>query len=247
MNRQQQLIVTVAAVVLAAAIASVVTWLAVRSDDNGGGGSTGARSAALGGPPPDAQRIARNKKSQASRRPRRGTTAPRVGVGSQPQNCSASTPATMFVEWKESPKNLTAARRSAQTVVLGQVTSVSAGQPLVIRAKGEPGGAWRVPTTLARLRVAQSYKGSNAAGSTVTVSQLGDACHQVANDPLYRAGTTELLMLRRGPGGTLQTVAPEGRFRRGPGGTLDPVIDNRATRPLKDKPLSAVGTTLRQR
>ncbi|MDQ2983374.1 MAG: hypothetical protein M3R70_05555 [Actinomycetota bacterium] len=241
MNKQQQLIVTVAAVVLAAVIASVVTWLAVKGDNNKGGG----RAAAIGAPPPGATG-AKDKQAASSQKPAAGAEAPHVGAPSARRECDQDGPPTVFAEWRNTPDTLDEVKTKAKEIVYGTVVGVQAGPDQVIAVKGEPGGVVRTPTRVVTMRVANSYKGPASAGDTVTVTQLGDACYRVANDPRYRVGQSELLMLQPGPRNALQIVSPEGRYRRSPQGTLAPVIDNPATRSLKNRRVAAVARRLRR-
>lgn len=254
MMKKNQLILGLAALVAVGVVSSVVTWLIVR--DNGGKAAAPATAAtaaaarvfaAVGGPPDDPGKIADDKKAKGDKTPA-DATATRVGAPNpQPADqCDPNGPPTAFAEWRFTPDTFEKTKGKAKTIVLGEVTSVQAGPDQVIAMPQEPGGEIRTPTQTVEVKVMKSYKGSDKkAGDTVTLSQVGNACVRVANDPSYVKGETTLLMLEDGPRGTMQTISPEGRYKKGPDGTLNPVIDNAATAKLKGKKVEDVEAMLR--
>jgi hypothetical protein len=220
MNRNKLFLAgAVAAVIVAAAAGSLITWAATK------GGGSSARPAALGSPPDNAQQIIDAKK---------GGNVPAGPHFDQPPptSCDPSDPANAIAEWRFQPGSLGEAKGKAKDIVLAQVTDVAQGDPIVHDAPGEPGGQDSIPTQVVTLQVSQSYKGSHRPGSTIKLTKLGGPCLRVVEDPGYKQGETDLLMLEDGPHGMMQTVAPEGRYVEQADGTLGSVIPNPGNNPV---------------
>jgi len=80
-----------------------------------------------------------------------------------------------FASWKNSPNSLQEAKQLAKHIVTGVVTKVEAGNPLVVRAPGEPGGVDSIPIEVATIKVEKTQKG--AAMQEVRVFRTGSTKH----------------------------------------------------------------------
>ena len=80
-----------------------------------------------------------------------------------------------FASWKNSPNSLQEAKQLAQQIVTGVVTKVEPGNPLVVKAPGEPAGMDSIPVEVATLKVEGTQKG--AAAQEVRVFRTGGTKH----------------------------------------------------------------------
>lgn len=80
-----------------------------------------------------------------------------------------------FASWKNSPNSMQEAKQLAKHIVTGVVTRVEAGNPLVVKAPGEPGGVDSIPIEVATIKVEKTQKG--AAMQEVRVFRTGSTKH----------------------------------------------------------------------
>lgn len=164
---------------------------------------------------------------------------------------------TVHASWAFRPQSLGEARGKADSIVHAEVLKVERGNDIVTAAPGEPNNEDRIPTQRVTLKVLKSLKGPQKAGDTIELFQTGglqlpsapsdgpgkDQSRVQAKmvilegDPLYQVGEQHLLMLDKGLGGMMKTVAPEGRYKVERGGTLSPAVDNAVTAQLRGKSL----------
>ena len=158
--------------------------------------------------------------------------------------------------WVYHPKNLAEARAKADTIVEGQVVSVSRGADIVTAAPGEPNNEDRIPTQHIQLKVSKVQKGNAKQGQVLDLFQTGGLSvpteqpkgkgdervqtHIVilSGDPLYQVGEQYVLLLEDGPNGMKRPISPEGRYKIEANGTVTPVVDNEVTTSVKGKALT---------
>ena len=85
--------------------------------------------------------------------------------------------------WDFHPTSFAEVINQADSVVVGEVTKIEAGQPIVVPAKGEPSGQDSIPTERITVRVEGSAKGETAAGSEVIVFRTGGQVQIPAGPP----------------------------------------------------------------
>jgi hypothetical protein len=189
-----------------------------------------------------------------------------VGAGAQIAAYHHDRPSTSVVRatWSFHPTSRQQVITRAQQIVLGKVTSITAGPPIVTAEPGEPGGVDRIPTQRITVTVVTGYKGTATAGQQLTLFQTGGSVTQQAapakgkaarstvqqvvleGDPAYRAGEQYLLMLEPGPAGSLRPVSPEGRYRvDAKTGSLSAMVSNPVTTAVTGQRLTALAATLR--
>lgn len=64
-----------------------------------------------------------------------------------------------LASWKETPKDMTEAKRLARTIVTGVVTKVERANDLVVKAPGEPNNEDRIPIEVVTIKVEKAHKG----------------------------------------------------------------------------------------
>lgn len=247
----------IVAAVLAVGLGGVLIYNAV---DDGGErtAALGSQGQGQGAPPEVAQQVAQilEEKNKSGK-----DKLPQVGSGqnagqspnrleSNPRgDCDPSLPPNVFPEWRNDPQNLNQARGQADDIVVGTVTGIGQGQPLVAAAPGEPGGQVETPVQMITIKVDQTVKGRARAGGVVTIEKLGDAagCYRVAGDPPYQQGEQYLLLLESGKGGRSagHAIAPAGRLQVIEGNFLRLTEDNAVASEVAGQKLEQVLAKLR--
>lgn len=189
------------------------------------GGDKETRKAALTAPETD--------RKDVNKPPPTGQEAPRATVG---QKSGQDVCGRVSPSWAARPKSLKEARDQADLVVQAEIESVQAGEDIVLKSSQDQSVVNRIPTQKVTLKVLKKEKGQVAEGDTLILSKLGSTqeCYEVEEDPPYKKGEKHLLFLQRGPEGTVQTIAPEGRYKIKADESLEAVVDPDGHEAVKD-------------
>ncbi len=133
-----------------------------------------------------------------------------AGLGAQYEVYHAAQPgAVAHAAWAFTPKNFADVVHKASDIVEAQVVSVQAGAPIVVPAKGEPGGIDAIPTQYIQVAVQRVDKGVLKAGQQLTIFRTGGTV-DVPTGPAPQTGAQQ--------NGTIHQAPPAAGKAGGPNG-----------------------------